>query len=354
MKILILIAAFGTALVLPHTAQALTDGERDTFTLLLMGPKDNPVKTCAASALQLNTGLTAKWVAHASDDDVEKELMDHTTAEGFRAERVREVSMWKQTHKPAKVALMNFNYCAQVSNVDLRLEAAGDTCFSLAGVPALAETLKLAGHPKEYTAEKMAIAYGKQIPEDFMHAVVDSVYARNADADHFEVHRQVLSDCIRNTRPLVSDEEVLKEYERLKAVGTKEYHVMHIMVGDQDVAEQLVARLNKGEAFSDLAKTYSLDPGSSKKGGDLGWSAPSSYTPAFAAAVTATAPGSYTTTPVHTPFGWHIVKVDAVRAMNVPAFQQVKERLRISLEAASSRSAGIAVQKPPRVEGGAP
>lgn len=61
-----------------------------------------------------------------------------------------------------------------------------------------------------------------------------------------------------------------------------------------------------------------MDPGSSIKGGDLGWNAPSVYARAFASAVTATAPGSYAPAPVHTPYGWHIVKVDAVRAMKIP------------------------------------
>lgn len=337
MKIFSLIAAFGIAVAIPHTALALSDEARAAYTLLLMGPKDNPVKSCAISAFQLNTGLTAKMLARSSDDNVEKDLMTNTATEGFRAERVREVELWKKTHTPGKVAQMNFDYCAQQNNVDTRLDALATTCFSLAGVPAFAETLKLVGHPKEYTVEKVTGAYGKQIPEDFIRGVVDSVYVHNADADNYEAHRQVFADCIRDTRRLVSDEEVLKEYERLKAAnGDKQYHVMHIMVGNKDLADQLVARLNKGEAFGDLAKAYSMDPGSSKKGGNLGWSAPSAYAPAFAAAVTATAPGSYTLAPVHTQFGWHLVKVEAVRAMKIPAFEQVKENLRTSLEAKQS------------------
>lgn len=333
MKIYSLIAAFGSAVAIPHTALAVTDEGRAAYTLLLMGPKENPVKSCAIAALQLNTGLTAKMVARASDDNVEKDLMANTTTESFRAERVREVELWKKTRSPGKVAQMNFEYCAQQNNVDTRLGAIATTCFSLAGVPALAETLKLVQHPKEYTFEKVTGAYGKQIPVDFIHAVVNSVYMHNADADNYEAHRKVFADCIRDTRRQVSDEELLKEYERLRAAsGDKDYHVMHIMVSNKELADQLVARLNQGEAFGDLAKAYSTDPGSSTKGGDLGWSGPSVYTPAFAAAVTATAPGSHAPAPVHTPFGWHIVRVDAVRAMKIPAFEQVKEKLRMSLE----------------------
>ena len=333
MKIFSLMAACGIAVAIPHTALALTDDGRAAYTLLLMGPKENPVKSCASAALQLNTGLTAKLVAKSSDDNVEKDLMLNTTTESFRAERVREAELWKKTHSPGKVAQMNFEYCAQQNKVDTRLGAIATTCFSVAGVPALAEALRIVGRPKEYTAEKVVAAYGKQIPVDFVRATVDSVYAHNAEADNYEAHRQVLADCIRDTRRQVSDEEVLKEYERLKAAnGDKEYHVMHIMVANKDLADQLVARLNQGEAFGDLAKAHSSDPGSSKKGGDLGWNVPAVYRPAFAAAVTATAPGSYAPAPVHTQFGWHIVKVDAVRALKFPPFEQVKEKLRTSLE----------------------
>lgn len=333
MKILFLIVAFCMIATMPRAALAITENERAAYILLLIGPKDNPVKSCASSALQLNTGLTAKIAARSSDENVEKDLMANVTTDALRAERVREVELWKKTHSAAKVAHMNFDYCAQQSNVDLHADALKTTCFSFAGVPALAEAMKGIGQPKDTTAEKVVRVYGKQIPEQALRAVVDDVYSHNAEVDNFHVHRQVFAECLRDTRRQVSDEEVMKEYERRKAIsGDKDYRVMHIMVSSKEAADQLVARLNKGEAFADLALANSLDSGSSKKGGDLGWAGPHVYAPALAAAIVATAPGTYTTVPVHSPYGWHIVKVDGVRAMVTPTFEQVKEILRQSLE----------------------
>ena len=333
-----LLLAFGIVILIPNSAQALSDEERDAYVLLLTGPKDNQVKSCASAALRLNLGLTAMQVTRSPDADVEESLMSNATTDSLKAARGREIDLWKKTHSPAKVAEMTFFSCTKANELALRPDPAITTCFSLAGVPALADVLKRTGHSKDVTAGKVAAAYSKQIPEHFVRGVVDTVYEHNPDLDNFEAHRIVLGQCIHDAKSTVSEADVLKEYERFKAAkGDKEYRVLHIMVRSQAVADQLLVRLNNGAAFSDLAKTNSIDPGSAKNGGDMGWQAPSTFAPAFAAAVVATAPGNYTTAPVQTPYGWHIVKVDAVRAMQFPAFEQVKDKIRARLEAKQAK-----------------
>jgi peptidyl-prolyl cis-trans isomerase C len=136
----------------------------------------------------------------------------------------------------------------------------------------------------------------------------------------------------------ISDETLRAEYERFKSeAGDTEYRVAHIMLSNQDAAQQIVARLKKGESFSELAKIYSTDPGTAKRGGDLDWSSPSAFTPNFALAVKQTTPGTYTVDPVRTPFGWHVIRVDAVRPARIPAFEDVKEAIRKSLQAKQAK-----------------
>jgi internalin A len=49
-----------------------------------------------------------------------------------------------------------------------------------------------------------------------------------------------------------------------------EYRLLHILVKDKELAEKIIIKIQEGESFEDLARTYSLCP-SSEDGGDLGW-----------------------------------------------------------------------------------
>lgn len=138
--------------------------------------------------------------------------------------------------------------------------------------------------------------------------------------------RAYLQDFLKNT-PLGDD--VLKaEYEKIKAqMGDKEYHARHILVEKEAEAKDIIAKLKKGEKFEKLAEK-SKDPGSKTKGGDLGWTAPANFVPEFSAAMTKLQKGKYTTEPVKSQFGWHIIKLEDSRTTQAPPFDEVKQNLR--------------------------
>ena len=126
----------------------------------------------------------------------------------------------------------------------------------------------------------------------------------------------------------VSDADVQKEYERVKAEqGDKEYRARHILVETEDQAKQLVADLKKGSKFEDLAAKNSKDPGSKDRGGDLDWHAPGDFDRAFSDAMTKLDKGKYTETPVRTRFGFHVIQLDDVRAGRFPSLAEVKPRI---------------------------
>ena len=75
----------------------------------------------------------------------------------------------------------------------------------------------------------------------------------------------------------------------------------------QKLAQDIYDRIKKGEDFSLLAKEYSEDPGSSLQGGQLGWSDPTEYTPAFTK-VLKNLKKDEISKPFKTEFGWHIVQ----------------------------------------------
>lgn len=138
--------------------------------------------------------------------------------------------------------------------------------------------------------------------------------------------RAYLQDFLKNA-PLGDD--VLKaEYEKIKAqMGDKEYHARHILVEKEAEAKDIIAKLKKGEKFEKLAEK-SKDPGSKTKGGDLGWTAPANFVPEFSAAMTKLQKGKYTTEPVKSQFGWHIIKLEDSRTTQAPPFDEVKQNLR--------------------------
>jgi peptidyl-prolyl cis-trans isomerase C len=130
----------------------------------------------------------------------------------------------------------------------------------------------------------------------------------------------------------VKDEEMLAEYNKLKASrGDKEYKVRHILVDKDTEANEIIAQLKKGAKFEDLAK-QSKDPGSKDKGGDLDWNPPSTFVKPFADALTKLEKGKYTEAPVQTQFGWHVIQLDDTRAQPFPPFDSVKQQLHTRLQ----------------------
>ena len=127
----------------------------------------------------------------------------------------------------------------------------------------------------------------------------------------------------------VTDAEALAQYNKIKAAQSgDEYHARHILVDSEDKAKQLIAQIKAGAKFEDVAKKNSKDTGSAENGGDLDWAKPTSYVPEFATALQALKPGQMTDTPVKTQYGYHIIKLEAVRPAKFPSFDEVEDKLK--------------------------
>ncbi|MBB5442518.1 MULTISPECIES: peptidylprolyl isomerase [unclassified Paraburkholderia] len=152
------------------------------------------------------------------------------------------------------------------------------------------------------------------------------IKAQIAVAQQTVVLRALIEDFVKTNQP--TDAEVTARYNALvKDAGGKEYHLHHILVDNEQQAKDLIAKIKAGASFENLAKQYSKDPGSGKNGGDLDWSDPKAYVPEFADAATHLQKGQMTDTPVHTQFGWHIIRVDDIRAVTPPPLEQVRAQI---------------------------
>jgi peptidyl-prolyl cis-trans isomerase C len=136
----------------------------------------------------------------------------------------------------------------------------------------------------------------------------------------------------QKTHP-VTDAQVQAEYDKFAAANTgKEYKARHILVPTEEDANKVMAELKKGAKFEDVAKKESKDPGSAVNGGDLDWAAPSSFVPEFSAAMIKLNKGETTATPVKTQFGYHIIRLDDVRAAQLPKVEEVKPQITQQLQ----------------------
>jgi peptidyl-prolyl cis-trans isomerase C len=111
-------------------------------------------------------------------------------------------------------------------------------------------------------------------------------------------------------------------------LGDKEFKARHILVDSEDEAKKVIAALKAGESFEKLAKEKSKDTGSKDNGGDLDWGPAGRYVPEFGNAMKALQKNQTTDTPVKSPFGFHVIRLDDSRAMKVPTFDEVKDNFR--------------------------
>jgi len=124
-------------------------------------------------------------------------------------------------------------------------------------------------------------------------------------------------------------EEVKARYDKEIAALPKqqEVHARHILVKTEDEAKAVIADLDKGKDFAEIAKEKSQDS-NKDDGGDLGWFGPGRMVPEFEEAAFALDKGQYTKTPVKTQFGYHVIKVEDKRDAAPPPFEQVQDQVK--------------------------
>ena len=141
----------------------------------------------------------------------------------------------------------------------------------------------------------------------------------------------------------VSEDDVKTYYEQSKAqyVEPEKRRVSHILIDnseDDDAAkakaESLLAQLNAGADFAELAETSSDDIVSAEMGGDLEWIERDVMEPAFEdAAFALQNKGDYSDV-VASEFGYHIIKLTDIQSQQVKPYDAVKADLRAELEQA--------------------
>jgi|TARA_R110000850_G_scaffold55016_13_gene130470 peptidyl-prolyl cis-trans isomerase C len=127
----------------------------------------------------------------------------------------------------------------------------------------------------------------------------------------------------------VSDADLKARYEKEMAAAPAEEEISarHILLATEDEAKAVIAELETGKDFAELAKEKSTGP-SAEQGGDLGFFTKGRMVPEFEAAAFKLQAGEYAKEPVKTQFGWHVIKVEERRETAAPAFEEVIDQVR--------------------------
>ncbi|QST02001.1 peptidylprolyl isomerase [Pontibacillus sp. ALD_SL1] len=128
----------------------------------------------------------------------------------------------------------------------------------------------------------------------------------------------------------VTDEEVKEYYENMK----QEVQAKHILVEDEETANEVIEKLNNGGDFATLAKEYSTDSSSAENGGNLDYFSTGDMVYPFEQAAYNLEVGEISE-PVQSDYGYHIIKVTDKRekedTSSLGTFDEMKDQLKTEL-----------------------
>ena len=153
---------------------------------------------------------------------------------------------------------------------------------------------------------------------------------------------EIMSDTM--TDNFMPTESSIEEYYQAnieRFVSDEQRRASHILFepGNFISAEQVLERLNNGEAFNDLALEFSVDQLSAQNGGDLGFISRGLYPDSFDQALySLDSVGDYTQI-VETQFGLHIIRLDELELGQSQPIEEVRDILIAELELEAQGSA---------------
>jgi len=143
------------------------------------------------------------------------------------------------------------------------------------------------------------------------------------------IENQILSQVFLTRRidAMITEQAVQSRYdEHIAALPPdQEVSARHILLVTEEDALAVIASLQGGADFIELAAEKSIGP-SADRGGDIGYFGRGDVVPEFADAAFAIEPGQISETPVQSEFGWHVIKVDDRRAIAPPSLEEMREQ----------------------------
>ena len=126
----------------------------------------------------------------------------------------------------------------------------------------------------------------------------------------------------------VTEEAIEKAYDAYVAdnASREQVKASHILLADEEAANSAIQKLKDGADFGELARKISTGP-SGPNGGDLGFFGRGAMVPAFEQAAFKLEIGSFTSSPVQSQFGWHVIKLFDKRISEAPSQEDMSQQL---------------------------
>ncbi len=240
--------------------------------------------------------------------------------------------------------LTQVNKSAELLERDIKDDIKGSALRNMIGKSAFSVDSEINTQYK-YTKQKRDFDYLElsskdyekdiEVTEDEINAHYKEFSADYMTPEMISVNYVELS--VSNLLPSIelTEEEINDSYEARKdtLMTTEKRKAQHILLPVANNAEEVKVEIDKiakrianGEDFSEVAKEVSKDPGSAPSGGDLGWVSPGDMVEAFDKKLFSMKEGEVSE-PVLSKFGYHIIKVNEIKAPKIPALEEIKEQI---------------------------
>lgn len=148
----------------------------------------------------------------------------------------------------------------------------------------------------------------------------------------------------------ITESKMMEKYKEIAAqqANKEEYKASHILVKTEEEAKDIKKKLDKGADFITLAKEFSLD-GNKDDGGSLGYFSAGQMVPEFEKASAALKIGQISD-PVKTDFGYHIIKLEDKRKIEVASFEKMRSKIYDSMASQFIQEYFTQLQKQNKVE----
>ncbi len=167
---------------------------------------------------------------------------------------------------------------------------------------------------EEIILSEYAATHGVEVPADAIAAAVRNDAGATVIEKRDEMRRQKLVLGISGEVPEVSDAQITEYYQLHQSEfrSGEEVRVRQILVHDEELANQIVAKLKRGASFEELSRQHSLAP-NAKKGGEIGFVSRGELPKMFEDEIFSLSPGAVSNA-IRTDASFHIFKVDERRA----------------------------------------
>ena len=202
--------------------------------------------------------------------------------------------------------------------------------------------IEIAAEQVDKDMENMQAGYEKQAKGGWQKFLQENGFTEQVLRNEWTSQRTLLAVQDYVTSDIEVSKQEIENYYNEKRESFKQeggIQIYHILVETESEALEIIDRIKAGDDFSELARKYSTCS-SSQQGGDLGVvNENTDFVEEFKIAALALEPGQYTSKPVKSQFGYHIIKAGNRAEAGYLSLEQARVEIESNLLASKKQQA---------------